>query len=118
MKTLLFTLLLSTPLLASTYRCGVQGNDDYAVEINLHSGKAAFFDNDNWSKVWFVRSNLSKPIFRGKDNYDQELVITFDRTSASNSAGNFGTVEFFEDGRMKTRRIVDCRYDRELSSVI
>ncbi|HXH29370.1 MAG TPA: hypothetical protein VNJ01_01035 [Bacteriovoracaceae bacterium] len=118
MKLFLFSMLLTSSVFASTYNCGVKGFGDYAVEVNLKSKKAAFFDNDNWSVVKLTNSSVSTPVFSGKDNYGDALAIMFDLRESSYLAGVFGKVSFVANGRAVARNLINCKYEQNLNSGI
>lgn len=92
MKTLLIALTFATLSTSfafakstNTYKCAVlNAEDEYSVEINLDSEKAAFFDNDNWSIVELQSINFldtepaqTEYTFSGKDKYNTQLIIIF-----------------------------------------
>lgn len=102
--------LTSLSTFASTYRCQVQGFEDYAVEVNLNSEKAAFFDNNSWSVVMLSKPSISMPVFSGKDDYGDKLTIKF---SLLETAPSFGTISFKDANRNQKRELKACAYVRE-----
>lgn len=112
MKKIILGLVALTSLstFASSYRCQVQGYEDYAVEINLNSNKAAFFDNNDWSVVKLSKPSVTMPVFSGVDNYGDKLTITF---SLLETAPSFGTVSFKEANKVQKRDLKACTYVEE-----
>ncbi len=80
-----------------TYRCThVGGVEEYTIEVNLNSHKAAFFDNDSWSVIGLKSTSQLETlppqllyVFQGRDAYDGVIKIEFNasRMSASVTEG-------------------------------
>jgi hypothetical protein len=88
--------LVSTHVQAAAptaFRCDVDyDGDDYAVEINLKSGKAAFFDNDSWAiaerlDIRFIETYPGTTEFQFTSDSDDTLKVTFEKETKS------GTIE-------------------------
>jgi hypothetical protein len=73
------------------YRCvNVGGVEEYTLEVNLNTGKAAFFDNDSWSvlpqtSVGQLESLPPQTLYRfeGPDAYKKPMRISFNQTRLS-----------------------------------
>lgn len=113
--------LASFSTIASTYKCNVPGGDDYKVEINLKSKKAALWDNNEWSVIRqsAQQSPLSALIvFTGKDSFGDAVAISFDTSETANLTGKYGEVKFMT-GRGHVKKVLrDCSYARSLNSGI
>jgi hypothetical protein len=82
MKSIFLVLLglgLSVSAHSSTFQCNLQDEpyEDYAVEVNLAVGKAAFFDNDNWVIISQKQSVGGNYVFDGKDSYGDVVKVEF-----------------------------------------
>lgn len=85
-----FALLATQSAFAANdaYKCfNVGGVDEWTLEFNMTSKKAAFFDNDSWSIVPLTRSMVlesippqSMYVFSGKDAYGSPVEIWFNVT--------------------------------------
>lgn len=121
MKTLFLSMLLSTSAFASTYSCEIKGFEDYQVEINLQSNKAAFFDNNDWSVVKFKNMTSSTVmLFSGKDYLGDALKISYDTAEGASLSGKYGRITFLESNKIKNASLANCRYVKaeELNSGI
>lgn len=110
MKWMILCALVSAPALASSYRCQVTEFEDYAVEVNLNTGKAGLFDNDSWSVVSSTRPLNGVNRFLGEDSYGSRLEILFDTRESANLTNNYGAVRFEVNDRELSRKLIDCKY--------
>lgn len=96
---------------AMTYRCEVKDYDDYAVEISVKAGKAAFFDNNSWDYIPEVVGGAPMGVskFEGLDQYGDLLTVLFDFREG---LAPQHSVSFVEDERRVTVPM-DCYYTPE-----
>ncbi len=113
MKTLIIALALSfatLPATASTYRCSVETIQDYAVEVNLLSSKAALFDNNEWSVITLADSAMgtSEALyeFSGRDADGSPLRIVFD----SSEFGGGSSLSFNAGSDLQITTDIVCTY--------
>jgi hypothetical protein len=99
----------STQAMAFSYRCEVEQDSDYLVEVNLRKGRAGFFDNNSWSVIG-VKNGTGGATFEGRDNEGSGLKIFID----NNEMNPQSYVIYQTDGLMVKSRI-DCRFELDLA---
>jgi|GEM_PF-6944964 len=113
-KALLFALVVAAFAMGTAnssekglyYRCTNVGNvTEYTLEVNLNTGKAAFFDNDSWSVLPRKGDAVVPPqyvhLFSGSDAYKSRMTIWFNQATLSGDVyENVGTPE---QRRMKAK---------------
>lgn len=117
MKILILTATLGISALSTSnafafgYRCSVEANGDYFVEINPTSDRAAMFDNNEWS---VIEGSDGFGTFDGLDSYGDKLTIHFDYTEG---LVQHHWIKYVESGEL-VKSEMNCLVVKELSSGI